>query len=298
MAMKVRYTVVDGEVLSELRDGVKRDYVPDPLGSTVALLDSSQNITDTFSYWPYGESAGRTGTTATPFQYVGTEGYYTDSSGRNYVRARYLDKVKGRWITEDWLEYIDIYSYCNNSPFVYFDYSGNQGVRQKPGKKKPPPASGKPVPVADWNCYDYACNRAGNPNDGSWNPGKRPLPNNRDFNKDCNELISNARKDGVVVPADKKGGCPNGWHKVIAYLSVDGLGIVYDHHWIRMDDNGRYSDKHGDGPLHTFDDPKAHCAGLTVVDHSGNTVPPYKRCPALLCAKGKPLPPGRVFGFK
>lgn len=30
----VRYTVIDGEVLSENRNGTKRDYVPDPLGST------------------------------------------------------------------------------------------------------------------------------------------------------------------------------------------------------------------------------------------------------------------------
>jgi len=65
-----RYTVIDGEILSENRAGVKRDYVPDPLGSTLALLDSTQTQTDTFSYYPYGEVASRTGTTATPFQYV------------------------------------------------------------------------------------------------------------------------------------------------------------------------------------------------------------------------------------
>ncbi|MBC6969037.1 MAG: hypothetical protein DWB60_03535, partial [Armatimonadetes bacterium] len=42
-----------------------RDYVPDPLGSTIALLDQNQHITDTFSYWPYDEmhtSSGSTGT--------------------------------------------------------------------------------------------------------------------------------------------------------------------------------------------------------------------------------------------
>jgi RHS repeat-associated protein len=125
----VRYTVVDGEVLSELRGGVKRDYVPDPLGSTVALLDSTQTKTDTFQYWPYGESAGRTGTTATPFQYVGTMGYYTDSSGRNYVRARYLDKGKGRWLTEDPIGFSggdwNHYLYVSCSPFVFVDPSGN-----------------------------------------------------------------------------------------------------------------------------------------------------------------------------
>ena len=36
MPMKVRYTVFDGKVVSENRNGTERDYVPDPLGSTVA----------------------------------------------------------------------------------------------------------------------------------------------------------------------------------------------------------------------------------------------------------------------
>jgi RHS repeat-associated protein len=121
----VRYTVIDGEVMSELRNGVKRDYVPDPLGSTVALLDATQTKTDTFQYWPYGESAGRTGTTATPFQYVGSFGYYQDGAAKNYIRARYLDKGKGRWLTEDnmmdgrnW----QIYTY--NSPTSKIDPTG------------------------------------------------------------------------------------------------------------------------------------------------------------------------------
>ena len=75
MTMKARYTVVDGEIIAEKRNGVRRTYVPDPLGSTVALLDNTQAQTDTFSYWPYGEVSARTGTTGTPFQYVGTRGY-------------------------------------------------------------------------------------------------------------------------------------------------------------------------------------------------------------------------------
>src|SRR2546423_15598667 len=101
MAMKVRYTVVNGEILSENRGGVVRDYVPDPLGSTVALLDNTQAQTDTFSYWPYGEERTRTGTTPTPFRFVGTAGYYRDSASRGYVRARHLGYVRGRWINPD-----------------------------------------------------------------------------------------------------------------------------------------------------------------------------------------------------
>ena len=83
MAMKVVYTVVNGRVLSENRAGVKRDYVADSLGSTVALLDNTQAKTDTFTYWPYGEVKTRIGTTPTPFQYVGGWGYYRDSASRD-----------------------------------------------------------------------------------------------------------------------------------------------------------------------------------------------------------------------
>src|SRR5215469_1954152 len=101
MAMKARYTVVEGEVIAEKRNGVRKLYVPDPLGSTVALLDNTQTQTDTFTYWPYGEATHVTGSTPTPFQFVGTVGYRTDSSSKTYVRARTLDTQKGRWLTKD-----------------------------------------------------------------------------------------------------------------------------------------------------------------------------------------------------
>jgi len=70
---------------------VRSLYVPDPLGSTVALLDNTQTKSDTFSYWPYGENDARTGTTPTPFQFVGTAGNYTDGPGRTYYVRRNLN---------------------------------------------------------------------------------------------------------------------------------------------------------------------------------------------------------------
>ena len=94
----VRYTVIDGEVIAEKRNGVRSLYVPDPLGSTVALLDNTQAQTDTFSYWPYGENDARTGATATPFQFGGTICYFKDSSTRIYVDERSLDTQTGRWL--------------------------------------------------------------------------------------------------------------------------------------------------------------------------------------------------------
>ncbi len=121
----VRYTVMDGEIVSENRNGTVRDYVPDPLGSTIALLDQNQNITDTFSYWPYGEERTRTGTTPTPFRFVGTLGYYRDSSGRTYVRAREYQQTYGRWMTVDplWPRQAS-YEYVGSSPLAFTDRTG------------------------------------------------------------------------------------------------------------------------------------------------------------------------------
>ena len=124
----VRYTVLDGEIVSENRNGVIRDYVPDPLGSTVALLDNTQTITDTFSYFPSGTVASRTGTTATPFQFVGTKGYHADASGKTYVRARVLEPQKGRWLTEDPIGFMgrdwNLYRYVMDQPSNSSDPSG------------------------------------------------------------------------------------------------------------------------------------------------------------------------------
>ena len=46
MAMTVTYLTINGEIISETRSGVRADYLPDALGSTIALTNSSNTITD------------------------------------------------------------------------------------------------------------------------------------------------------------------------------------------------------------------------------------------------------------
>jgi RHS repeat-associated protein len=127
------YTIAHGEVLSEKRIGVIRDLVPDSLGSTVALLDSAQAKSDTFSYWPYGEEAARTGTTPTPFRFVGALGYFRDSASRSYVRARHLDHKRARWSSKDPLGFDggdeNIYRYALGSPALMSDPSGLRCIK-------------------------------------------------------------------------------------------------------------------------------------------------------------------------
>ncbi len=121
----IRYTTVDGEILSENRGGTIRDYVPDPLGSTRALLNSSQTITDTWSYWPYGEVQASSGSSTTPFTFVGSLGYHKDATGLTYVRARVYHLSSGQWMTIDptWPRE-QAYIYATTNPVSWSDATG------------------------------------------------------------------------------------------------------------------------------------------------------------------------------
>jgi YD repeat-containing protein len=81
----VLYVSFAGEQLAEKRSGARRFYVPDPLGSIVAVLNTSQSQIETYEYWPYGEVRATTGTPSIPFRFVGGLGYYYDSAKRMYV---------------------------------------------------------------------------------------------------------------------------------------------------------------------------------------------------------------------
>ena len=122
------YLTWGGEILSETRAGVEADYLPDPLGSTAALLNSSQVKTDTFSWWPYGEQRSHSGTSLTRVGYFGTLGYYTHGSGLGiYARNRVFDNAVSNWTTVDplWPNQFP-YGYCFGSPMVCFVPSGLQ----------------------------------------------------------------------------------------------------------------------------------------------------------------------------
>jgi hypothetical protein len=60
------------------RQGTKRYYHFDGEGSTRALTDSSQNVTETYKYTSFGELIAATGAAVNPFRWQGQTGAYDD----------------------------------------------------------------------------------------------------------------------------------------------------------------------------------------------------------------------------
>lgn len=106
-------------------------YHYDSRGSTIALTDSAQTITDAYAYDPFGKVANSTGSTSNPFKYVGRYGVMDEGNGLSYIRARYYASELGRFITKDLKagndkdgQSLHRYIYALNNPVRLVDVSG------------------------------------------------------------------------------------------------------------------------------------------------------------------------------
>jgi hypothetical protein len=68
-----------GNLISQNQSGVESQHHFDALGSTLALTDDDQQVTDTNAYTAFGEVTERSGSTTSPFQFLGKRGIYSDS---------------------------------------------------------------------------------------------------------------------------------------------------------------------------------------------------------------------------
>lgn len=118
-------TTVNGQILHEKRGERETYYRPDTLGNVIATTSTTGTVRSTHTYWPYGEVRTSTGSSASPFKYVGTLGYYSDSGTMLYVRARYYRPAQTRWMTVDplWPRQ-RAYCYVRGAPVVVPDPSG------------------------------------------------------------------------------------------------------------------------------------------------------------------------------
>lgn len=122
-----------GNLISQNRFGVESQYHFDPQGSTLALTDDNQQVTDTYAYSAFGEVTFHTGSTVNPLQFIGRKGYYRDDiMGEYLVRARQLSSQYGRWLSfdpENAMQTLsNVFWYGENNPTNYVDPSGRAFV--------------------------------------------------------------------------------------------------------------------------------------------------------------------------
>jgi RHS repeat-associated protein len=114
---------VDGLDLISRTDSLgNQEYeLSDGLGSTTGLADGTGAVTDTYTYDVYGAVRTRTGTSPNEFTYTGEQ---VDSSGLQYLRARYYDAATGRFASRDPLPFAQRYAYVGGNPANLVDPTG------------------------------------------------------------------------------------------------------------------------------------------------------------------------------
>ncbi len=103
----------------------------DSRGSTVALTDAAEAITDKYAYDEFGKLSNSEGTTQNPFKYVGRFGVMDEGNGLHFMRARYYDAGTGRFLSKDVMQgkstspqELNRYAYVVNNPVMLVDISG------------------------------------------------------------------------------------------------------------------------------------------------------------------------------
>jgi RHS repeat-associated protein len=120
-------------------------------GSVRGLADSAGVVTDTWTYDAFGNTVARTGTTANDMLYRGEQ--FDADLGFYYLRARWYDPVKGRFLSADKYEGDDsccwyqevrafrnkeaatstphhLFSYTDHDPIAFVDPSGHSRLSQ------------------------------------------------------------------------------------------------------------------------------------------------------------------------
>ena len=119
-----------GDLLSAYDGTNARYYEPDALGSTDALADQSQAVADRWSYRAFGTASQTAGTDATPFTWVGRQGYFSDSETGLYLLGsgtRYYDPTTAVFISQDPVGFwgdLHLYRYAANNSVNLIDPSG------------------------------------------------------------------------------------------------------------------------------------------------------------------------------
>ena len=128
-----QYTYGD-DLLSQTEGaGQERFFLYDGLGTTRALADGAEAVTDTYAYEAFGELLASTGSSDNTYRYTGEQ--YDSGLDQYYLRARYYNQGVGRFTQMDtWMGRnqdpitLHKYLYANADPVRYVDPSGNFSI--------------------------------------------------------------------------------------------------------------------------------------------------------------------------
>ena len=109
-------------------------YHYDPLGSTIALTDGSETVTDAYAYDPYGNLVNFQGSTENSFRFIGKYGVMDEGNGLLFMRARFYDPEMKRFLSRDPMKGsssktigLNPYAYSFDAPTLFIDPDGNRG---------------------------------------------------------------------------------------------------------------------------------------------------------------------------
>jgi len=114
------------EYLTRTDSAGTRDLLPDALGSTVGLTDTTGTIQTSYTYEPFGNSMASGLASTNSYQFSGRE---NDGTGLDYYRARYYNPTFQRFVSEDQMGFAagdpNLYGYAGSAPTDVRDPSGN-----------------------------------------------------------------------------------------------------------------------------------------------------------------------------
>ncbi len=124
-----------GDELQTTTSSGASSYLTDVLGSTVALANSSGQLTTRYSYTPEGQATVSGASSSNPFQFAGSE---ASAAGLDVMGARDYDPAIGTFTSQDPSGFdggtSNLYSYAGEDPVNFTDPSGLIPRRHRPSR--------------------------------------------------------------------------------------------------------------------------------------------------------------------
>jgi RHS repeat-associated protein len=147
-------------LISSNRQGTIRYFHFDGLGTTYHLTDTSQIVTDSYTYDAFGVPTSATVSSTNPYRYVGQWGYCDDgamggTSEMLLLGVRYYWPKYGRFTPWDPVHDENFYEYVGNSPADQSDPTGFGPLYGRYCGPQNKPGIGKPVDELDKCCKTH-----------------------------------------------------------------------------------------------------------------------------------------------